>query len=197
MSDENIKILISQYIDGQLDEAQSAEVEKLIAENPEYAEYYRQLKALESRVDSFDIGGDDAYWESQKDAVLDKIVNKGFFDRCLNDIYEPLCHFICWLLAHRCEESFRVPTNPFVTCLYLNNRAAKCAYTYDWMHRGGPISNQEGHCTPWSRGILVCPRVSEVAPDILKPQVGERTSLVWCDDLYVWINYLAQHSLWI
>jgi hypothetical protein len=73
MTDESIKILISRYLDGQLDETEKAEAEKLIAELPEYAEYYHRLKELENQIDSFDPGGDDEFWSNQKDSVLNKI----------------------------------------------------------------------------------------------------------------------------
>jgi len=73
MTDDQIRQLISRYLDDQLDESQRREVEKLIAESEEYAEYYRQLQALAGQVDEFEIGGSDAYWEEQKEAVLDRI----------------------------------------------------------------------------------------------------------------------------
>ncbi|MBN2227380.1 MAG: hypothetical protein JW763_08440 [candidate division Zixibacteria bacterium] len=73
MTDDEIRHLISRYLDDRLTDDDRREVERLIAESGEYAEYYRQLRALANQVDKFEMDSSDAYWETRKDVVLDRI----------------------------------------------------------------------------------------------------------------------------
>ena len=73
MTDEEIRQLISRYLDDQLDDEERREVERLITESDEYEKYYRQLKTLAEQVDEFDVDGSDEYWTAQKDAVMDRL----------------------------------------------------------------------------------------------------------------------------
>lgn len=73
MLSEQIKHLLSRYIDHQLDESERQKVEELLKSNPKAAEYYRQLQKLDQMAENFELKAGDKYWSDQKDAVLNKI----------------------------------------------------------------------------------------------------------------------------
>ncbi len=70
---EDIKKKISLYLDGQLDEAEVSEIERLIETESEYKKYYDDLLKLSEMADQFDITGEEDYWEDQKEKVLSRI----------------------------------------------------------------------------------------------------------------------------
>jgi len=73
MISEEIKHLLSQYIDNQLDDTKRREVEEYLEKKPEIRQYYQQLLELEKKADELTLGGDESFWTSQKDSILEKI----------------------------------------------------------------------------------------------------------------------------
>ena len=73
MDCDKVKKLLSRFIDDQLGAEDRAAVEKHLESCPDCTAYYEQLLALGRMADDFDLGGDESYWEEQKDAVLDRI----------------------------------------------------------------------------------------------------------------------------
>jgi len=73
MDCEKIKELLSRYIDHQLDADDRGAVEKHLESCPDCTAHYEKLLALGRMADEFDVEADDAYWEGQKDAVIDRI----------------------------------------------------------------------------------------------------------------------------
>ena len=73
MNCEEIKHLLSQYVDGLLEPPQRAIVEKHLESCQECAGYYKQLLRLAKMADKLEIGGDESYWEKQKDSIISRI----------------------------------------------------------------------------------------------------------------------------
>ena len=73
MDCEKIRPLLSRFIDDQLDQAQRAEVEKHLAACKDCSEYYEHLLDLQKTAEGIEMGGDEAYWMGQKDAVMKRI----------------------------------------------------------------------------------------------------------------------------
>jgi hypothetical protein len=73
MDCEKIRPLLSRFIDDQLDEAQRAEIEKHLAACKDCSEYYENLLGLQKAAEGIEMGGDDAYWMGQKNAVMERI----------------------------------------------------------------------------------------------------------------------------
>jgi len=73
MNCEEIKHLLSLYIDEQLDETERLKVEAHLESCAECKAHYESLLKLQQMADDFEPGGNENYWMKQKDAILDKI----------------------------------------------------------------------------------------------------------------------------
>lgn len=73
MNCEEIKHLLSRYIDNQLDDSERNMVEEHLKSCQECSAYYQKLLELQKIADDFDISGDEQYWIEQKNEIIDRI----------------------------------------------------------------------------------------------------------------------------
>ena len=73
MISEEIKQLLSAYIDGQLEGKKSAEVEELLEASEEARQYYNRLLDLGKMADGLEMQANEGYWQEQKDKIISRI----------------------------------------------------------------------------------------------------------------------------
>jgi hypothetical protein len=73
MNCEKIKNLLSRYIDGRLERKDITEVENHLVECRSCTAHYEKLLQLKKMADDFELGGDELFWNRQKDKIMEGI----------------------------------------------------------------------------------------------------------------------------
>jgi hypothetical protein len=73
MNCDKIKTLLGRYIDGRLERNDITEIEHHLMECSSCTAHYEKLLGLEKIANDFLLGGDESFWEQQKDKIMERI----------------------------------------------------------------------------------------------------------------------------
>jgi hypothetical protein len=105
-----------------------------------------------------------------EDAVLKEILDVKLSNGRVDHIDQPPSDLKRWTCLDMAQERLWVPTDPRVALSDLHYRAAQSADADNGMEWRCPIPDKKHHCPPGHTGILIRPRVTEVAPNVHKAQ---------------------------